>query len=178
VLNVFGVEKSIQPSARSWVTTLVLIAVLKMLIAFPERVSVTLCNSLRQAIKVRLRISSMIEEAVMPFDWEEMTKRKVYDEVVCWDGFSMSVQAGQYNYSSPREDDVERYDLVEVGYPSEEEPLLMKWAELPSKPKETIYAYVPVEQVTIVIAKHGGMISGEVPPGVIPLRVEADTCSH
>jgi hypothetical protein len=120
----------------------------------------------------------MIEEAVMPFDWEEMTKRKVYDEVVCWDGFSMSVQAGQYNYSSPREDDVERYDLVEVGYPSEEEPLLMKWAELPSKPKETIYAYVPVEQVTIVIAKHGGMISGEVPPGVIPLRVEADTCSH
>ena len=106
----------------------------------------------------------------MSFDWHAMQDRKVYKEVVCADGFTMSVQASEFNYCHPRVDNAERYKLVEVGFPSEEEPLLLKWAEIPSKPKETVYAYVPVEQVTIVIAKHGGMVSGEVPPGVIPLK--------
>jgi hypothetical protein len=36
-------------------------------------------------------------------------------------------------------------------------------------PTDTVYAYVPVDIVTLVIAKHGGMVSGEVPPGVIAL---------
>lgn len=106
----------------------------------------------------------------MTFDWEAMQNKKFYDRVVCSDGFSMSVQASATNYCSPRVDDAERYELVEVGFPSDEEPLLMKWAEIPSKPKDTVYAFVPAEQVTIVIAKHGGMVSGEVPPGVVPLK--------
>ena len=39
-------------------------------------------------------------------------------------------------------------------------------AEEPEKPCETVYAYVPVSQVTLVIAKHGGIVEGETPPGV------------
>ena len=36
-------------------------------------------------------------------------------------------------------------------------------------PTDTVYGYVPVDIVTNVIVKHGGMVEGEVPPGVIPV---------
>ena len=58
---------------------------------------------------------------------------------------------------------------VEVGFPSEEEPLLMDYCEDKSEPTHTVYAYVPVQVVTNVIAKHGGIVEGEAPPGVVPL---------
>jgi len=48
--------------------------------------------------------------------------------------------------------------------------MLMPYAETPENPTDTVYAYVPVELVTNVIVKHGGMVSGEVPPGVIAIR--------
>ncbi len=86
--------------------------------------------------------------------------------VVCADGFKMSVQASEYNYCSPRETGAPRYFSVEVGFPSEREALLMEWAEEPERPTETVYGYVPSERVALVIAKHGGMIAGEVPAGV------------
>jgi hypothetical protein len=114
----------------------------------------------------------------MSINWEELAKKKHYQKVVCFDGFSMSVQASATNYCSPRENDAERYDTVEVGYPSQEEPMLMRWAEMPDSPTETVYGYVPVEQVTIVIAKHGGMVEGEVPPGVVPLRGDVGGACH
>ena len=82
----------------------------------------------------------------------------------------MSVQAGVYNYCDPQETDAPKYDLVEVGFLAAEEPILMPYAETPEDPTGTVYAYVPVELVTNVIVKHGGMVSGEVPPGVIPVR--------
>jgi hypothetical protein len=46
----------------------------------------------------------------------------------------------------------------------------MDYCEEPANPLETVYAYVPVSTVTNVIAKHGGMVEGEVPPGVAPLK--------
>ena len=48
-----------------------------------------------------------------------------FKEVVCADGFSMSVQASETHYCSPREDGAEKYTAVEVGYPNPPEPLLM-----------------------------------------------------
>lgn len=86
--------------------------------------------------------------------------------VVCADGFKMSVQASEYNYCDPRISRAERYFSVEVGFPSEREALLMEWAEDSDRPTETVYGYVPSERVGLVIAKHGGMIAGEVPAGV------------
>ena len=41
-----------------------------------------------------------------------------FEEVVCADGFSMSVQASETHYCSPREDGAEKYTAVEVGYPT------------------------------------------------------------
>ena len=96
--------------------------------------------------------------------------RKHYDRVVCADGFTMSVQASAYNYCQPQEPAADRYETVEVGFPTAKEPMLMPYAETPENPTDTVYAYVPVELVTNVIVKHGGMVSGEVPPGVIAIR--------
>tara|TARA_R110000824_G_scaffold222950_1_gene410729 strand:- start:1104 stop:1466 length:363 start_codon:yes stop_codon:yes gene_type:complete len=92
-----------------------------------------------------------------------------YKQVVCRDGFRMSVQAGVTMYSMPRKNNAMRYKEVEVGYPSSKESLILEYAENPKAPTDTVYAYVPAEIVTLVIAKHGGLVSGDVPPGVIVL---------
>ena len=93
----------------------------------------------------------------------------MYERVCCADGFEMSVQANVSAYCSPRENSG-KYELVEVGFPSVVEPMLMPYVEDRGKPTETVYGYVPVEVVTNVLAKHGGIVSGEVPPGVIAIR--------
>ena len=49
--------------------------------------------------------------------------------------------------------------------------MLMKYAEAPDDPTGTVYAYVPVQVVTNVIAKHGGIVDGEIPRGVAPIGV-------
>ena len=88
-------------------------------------------------------------------------------QVVCADGFNMSVQAHDGAYCEPRLDAQRKYTLVEIGFPSAVEPLIMPWCEDNSKPTDTVYGYVPVDVVTNVIVKHGGIVEGEVPPGVI-----------
>ena len=97
---------------------------------------------------------------------------KLNKAVVCADGFRMSVQAHNSAYCDPRVDGAERYTEVEVGYPSMVEPLLEPWCEDPEQPTDTVYGYVPSHVVTTVIAKHGGMVEGEVPPGVAPLQAK------
>lgn len=77
--------------------------------------------------------------------------------IVCADGFTMSVQASSYHYCKPRSDDANVYTHVEIGYPSAVEPALMPYVEDASAPTDTVYAYVPVEVVDIVIESHGGM---------------------
>ena len=88
-------------------------------------------------------------------------------QVVCADGFNMSVQAHDGAYCEPRLDAQRKYTLVEIGFPSAEEPLIMPWCENDHQPTNTVYGYVPVDIVTNVIVKHGGMVEGQVPPGVI-----------
>ena len=99
-----------------------------------------------------------------------MFGRKLNEAGVCADGFKMSVQANENAYCEPRLNDQKKYNLVEVGFPSEAEPLLMPWAESPDTPTDTVYGYVPVDIVTNVIVKHGGLSEGQVPPGVIAVR--------
>ena len=92
-------------------------------------------------------------------------------QVVCPDGFKMSVQAFAGGYCTPRIDGADKYEEVEVGYPSEPEEMLMEYAEEPDAPTQTVYAYVPVQVVTNVLAKHGGIVDGEIPRGVAPIGV-------
>ena len=90
---------------------------------------------------------------------------KKYKRVKCTDGFTMSVQASSTAYCSPRINGAKYYE-VEVGYPSKVEPLLIDYAEEPNKPTKTVYGYVPVNTVYLIITKHGGMTDGQVPSGV------------
>jgi len=98
-------------------------------------------------------------------------------EVICADGFTMSVQAHDGAYCAPRIDDAEEYQQVEIGFPSQREELIMPWCESPDDFTDTVYGYVPVDVVTNVIVKHGGMVEGQVPPGVIPIRAPENEVS-
>lgn len=89
--------------------------------------------------------------------------------VECVDGFSMSVQAFDGAYCTPR-DDAGPYTHVEVGFPSEKDAALDRWIEDPDAEAcaktghfETVYLYVPAGVIASVIAKHGGMVAGELP---------------
>ena len=75
--------------------------------------------------------------------------------IICKDGFSMSVQAGDTLYCSPRSNQGP-WDEVEVGFPSHEDKDLLQYAERPNHPVDTVYAYVPVALVESVMEKHGG----------------------
>ena len=77
--------------------------------------------------------------------------------IECADGFRMSVQAGEFAYCEPRINKALYYSRVEVGFPSEVEPLMLEWAESPEKPTDTVYGWIPVEVVNQVIEKHGGI---------------------
>lgn len=93
-------------------------------------------------------------EMVQGFHYERPRPR-----IVCRDGFSVSVQAGEYLYCRPHINGADKYDSVELGFPNREEPLLMDYAEDPSEPTETVYGYVPIELVNKIIENHGGIIN-------------------
>lgn len=88
---------------------------------------------------------------------------KSYKRIKCRDGFTMSVQASQNGYCSPRMNNALSYTEVEVGYPSMIEKLLLPYVEDAAKPLNSVYGWVPVEVVAKVIQSHGGMIDGELP---------------
>lgn len=77
--------------------------------------------------------------------------------IVCKDGFNVSVQAGDVNYSIPREDEGP-WTAVELGYPSAMEESIIELAEDPEDPTATVYGYVPIEVVDYIIYKHGGIV--------------------
>jgi len=76
--------------------------------------------------------------------------------VTCSDGFSVSIQAGQYVYSAPR-DDIGSWVSFELGFPSDADDLILLYAEDADQPTETVYGYVPASVVNDLIAKHGGL---------------------
>ena len=85
-------------------------------------------------------------------------------KIVCSDGFEMSVQVGSSLYSTPKKV-AKSYSAVEIGFPSEHEPLIEKYAETFYKEDEmdvtdytdTVYPVVPVKIVDKVLKKHGGI---------------------
>jgi len=84
------------------------------------------------------------------YNW--LTKR-----LVCHDGFSISVQAGEHAYCGPRRNDADYYYLLECGFPSEVPDLIMSYAETPSEPLQTVFGYVPVDLVQELLDSHGGI---------------------
>jgi hypothetical protein len=80
----------------------------------------------------------------------------VAKRITCADGFSISVQAHEGAYCRPRESDGP-WHKVELGFPSEDPGKeFVQYCEDPESPTETVYAYVPIELVEALIARHGG----------------------
>ncbi len=79
----------------------------------------------------------------------------VAKRITCVDGFSLSVQATQGAYCSPRTNSGPWYS-VEVGYPSAVPEFILSYAEDDANPTETVYGYVDIELVEKLIASHGG----------------------
>jgi hypothetical protein len=75
--------------------------------------------------------------------------------ILCADGFSMSVQADEFTYCTPR-DSVGPWVSVEIGFPSQRVEKFMEWAEDDDKPTETVYVCVPLDVVAEVVEDHGG----------------------
>ena len=108
----------------------------------------------RYLMSARLRLIEL--------DNHQILYKDTLPRIECKDGFTISVQASQHHYCSPRAvitwPSFEEYKTVEVGFPSEPEELLLKYAEDSDDPTNTVYAYVPVETVLLVIQNHGGKI--------------------
>lgn len=79
--------------------------------------------------------------------------------IVCADGFSMSVQASEHTYCTPRKYRAWPYARAEVGYPSAPEPIIEPWAEDSGALTETVYGYVPLTHISAVVDAHGGCVS-------------------
>ena len=75
--------------------------------------------------------------------------------ITCADGVSLSVQAGELLYSTPRQD-FGPYSAVEVGFPSILPEGWDEWAETKDT-TETVWGYIPIEKVEEFIDLHGGI---------------------
>lgn len=77
--------------------------------------------------------------------------------VVFADGESVSVQASEYTYCSPRENEGPYYQ-VELGFPScKPSGVIMQYCEDGENPTDTVYGYVPINFVAAWIDSHGGI---------------------
>jgi len=113
---------------------------------------------INEFIKNNLKVKVLNEDPLM----RHMMTTTRLPHIVCTDGFEMSVQVGYSLYSKPKKV-AKRYSEVEIGYPSEHEPLIEEYAEcftfeeLDIDFTDTIYPYVPVKIVDKVLKKHGGI---------------------
>ena len=113
---------------------------------------------INEFIKNNLKVKVLSDDPLM----KHMLTSTRLPKIVCSDGFTMSVQVGHSLYSTPKKV-AKRYSAVEIGFPSEDEPLIEKYAEsyydpdVDFKYTETVYPYVPVRVVDKVLKKHGGI---------------------
>ena len=112
---------------------------------------------INEFIKNNLKVNVLSEDPLM----KHMMTSSRLPHIICADGFSMSVQVGYSLYSTPKKI-AKRYSAVEIGFPSEHEPLIEEFAETFHQEDVTdytdiVYPYVPVKIVNQVLKKHGGI---------------------
>lgn len=87
-------------------------------------------------------------------------------------GSSVSIQAGEMNYSSPKAP-AERYSAVELGFIESKNPLDPEFSQYfdgseESYPSEGVFGYVPMELVVKWIIDNGGLATENIDPRLIP----------
>ena len=98
---------------------------------------------------------------------------------ICKDGFSISIQASENHYCTPRVSGAYiEYEDVELGFPSKDEDLIMEWIEVIDDTPATasVYPHVPAEIVKKMIDKHGGLVDGEMPELNLSINIRSDKC--
>lgn len=96
-------------------------------------------------------------------NYKDLLEVKMNPEIRCKNGFRMSVQAQEFHYCLPRQNEGP-HTHVECGFPSVAPgPEMMEYAENPNEPTETVYAYVPREVVERELESHGGIVFGSLP---------------
>lgn len=86
-------------------------------------------------------------------------------QIVCADGFRLSVQASKTHYCLPR-DNEGPWEQVEVGYPSQRVEEFMPYIDGDEhRPTDTVYGYVPVGLVIATIDAHGGIDESKMAKG-------------
>ena len=114
-------------------------------------------NNINEFIKNNLKVKVLSEDPLM----KHIATSSRLPPIVCVDGFTMSVQVGYSLYSTPKKI-AKRYSAVEIGFPSDHEPLIEEFAETFHQEDVTdytdiVYPYVPVKIVNKVLKKHGGI---------------------
>ena len=117
-------------------------------------------TNINEFIKNNLKVKVLSEDPLM----KHMLTSTRLPQIVCVDGFKMSVQVGFSLYSTPKKV-AKRYSAVEIGFPSDHESLIEDYAETFYKDDgedvtdytDTVYPYVPVKVVNQVLKKHGGI---------------------
>lgn len=92
-----------------------------------------------------------------PIKMRAIGVQELRPRLYCYDGYSISVQASEYHYCSPRLNGLQDYQSVELGFPSKEDELINEYAEDNPGSLNTVYGYVPIEIVEKLIEKHGGI---------------------
>ena len=96
-------------------------------------------------------------------EYDEVCEQRYFrptKRILCKDGFNISVQANRGSYCEPREDGAWPYSEVELGYPSELDPLIREYAE-DVDTTDTVFAYVPISVVNELVNRHGGIFTQE-----------------
>jgi hypothetical protein len=85
-----------------------------------------------------------------------MIEKIARPRIECENGLSMSVQASEFAYCQPRENEGP-YTHVEVGFPNREVAALMPYIEMSDgDPTESVYPWVPIEVIVKIIEEAGG----------------------
>ena len=95
----------------------------------------------------------------------EMSYQDSRPYLKCKDGFTISCQASETHYCTPRENGLpaKKYESWELGFPSEHDVLIEEYAEGHGWDTEldytqTVYGWVPTAIIYQLIEKHGGLI--------------------
>lgn len=99
-----------------------------------------------------MTIEEFIKETFKPTQYDFCMR----PQIICNDGFKMSVQGSSGHYCKPRRN-IDYYLEMEIGFPNLEEELILEYAEEPNSPTQTVYGYVPIGIIQLVINKHGGI---------------------
>ena len=116
-------------------------------------------TSINEFIKNNLKVTNFAKNSDPLM--KHLTTSSRLPQIVCSDGFEMSVQVGYSLYCKPK-NVAKRYSEVEIGFPSEHESLIEDYAETFHQEDVTdytdiVYPYVPVKIVNKVLKKHGGI---------------------